>query len=46
MQKEKKNLFKKRHQQMKKRKERVMLIKKLKTQMKVWRKRSKFLNVL
>ena len=31
---------------MKKRKERVMLIKKLKTQMKVRRKRSKFLNVL
>ena len=31
---------------MKKRKERVMLIKKLKTQMKVRKKRSKFLNVL
>ena len=30
---------------MKKRKERVMLIKKLKTQMKVRKKRSKFLNV-
>ena len=31
---------------MKKKKERVMLIKKLKTQMKVRKKRSKFLNVL
>ena len=31
---------------MKKRKEKVMLIKKLKTQMKVRKKRSKFLNVL
>ena len=31
---------------MKKRKERVMLIKKQKTQMKVRKKRSKFLNVL
>lgn len=31
---------------MKKRKERGMLIKKLKTQMKVRKKRSKFLNVL
>ena len=30
---------------MKKRKEKVMLIKKLKTQMKVRKKRSKFLNV-